>query len=152
MDDAAKAPVERCHDKAAIARASFRETVRDRFESLWQYVVHKVLQRDAGSLQRRVYDGRTKRSGMQCNFYIYYEMDDDELPTALRLQEYASSQEEGGWVCCWRRGGRCGRRCVREILVSLCERGVQGGSVRGVWGCSGGVACDVVCGVMTWRR
>ena len=29
-------------------------------------------------------DGRIKRSGEQCNFYIYYEVDHDEVPTALR--------------------------------------------------------------------
>lgn len=50
-----------------------------------------------GVLQRRIYDGRTKRSGEQCNFYIYYEVDDEEVPTALRLEEYGVD-EECGWV------------------------------------------------------
>jgi hypothetical protein len=51
----------------------------------------------AGVLQRRCTDGRIKRSGEQCNFYIYYEVDDDEVPTALRLEEY-DIDDEGGWV------------------------------------------------------
>jgi hypothetical protein len=32
-----------------------------------------------GVIQRRVLDGRIKRFGQQCNFYIYYEVDDDEV-------------------------------------------------------------------------
>ena len=35
--------------------------------------------------------------GEQFNFYIYYEVDDDEVPTALRLEEY-NIEREGGWV------------------------------------------------------
>ena len=34
-------------------------------------------------------DGRVKRDGTQCNFYIYYEVDDEEVATALRLDEYS---------------------------------------------------------------
>jgi hypothetical protein len=34
---------------------------------------------------------------MQCNFFVYYEVDDDEVPTALRLEEYGI-EGEGGWV------------------------------------------------------
>ena len=34
-----------------------------------------------GSLQRRNFDGRIKRSGESCNFYVYYEVDDDEVVT-----------------------------------------------------------------------
>ena len=44
-----------------------------------------------------VFDSRTKRSGEQCNFYIFYEVDDEEVPTALRLEEYGVD-EECGWV------------------------------------------------------
>jgi hypothetical protein len=35
--------------------------------------------------------------GEQCNFFVYYEVDDDEVPTALRLDEYGI-EGEGGWV------------------------------------------------------
>ena len=31
---------------------------------------------------------RTKRGGQQCNFYIHYEVDDDEVPTVLQLAEH----------------------------------------------------------------
>ena len=48
-------------------------------------------------MQRRVTDKRVKRGGEQCNFYIYYEVDDEEVPTALRLQEY-EDEAEYGWV------------------------------------------------------
>ena len=49
---------------------------------------------------RRVFDGRTKRSasGEQCNFYIFYEVDDEEVPTGLRLDEYGAEDEFGSWV------------------------------------------------------
>ena len=42
-------------------------------------------------------DGRIKRSSKCCNFYIYYEVDDDEVPSALSLDEYGS-EDEGGWL------------------------------------------------------
>ena len=48
-------------------------------------------------IQRRVFDGRTKRGGQQCNFYIHYEVDDDEVPTVLQLAEY-DGEDEGCWV------------------------------------------------------
>lgn len=51
----------------------------------------------ADVLQRRVIDGRIKRSSKNCNFYIYYEVDDDEVPSALSLDEYGS-EDEGGWL------------------------------------------------------
>ena len=51
-----------------------------------------------GVLQRRITDGRIKRSGEQCNFFVYYEVDDDEVPTALRLEEYGAAEEFGSWV------------------------------------------------------
>ena len=50
-----------------------------------------------GTLQRRNFDGRIKRSSEQCNFYIYYEVDDDEVPTALRLADYGR-EDEGAWL------------------------------------------------------
>ena len=51
-----------------------------------------------GVLQRRVMDGgRIKRSSKSCNFYIYYKVDDDEVPSVLSLDEYGS-EEEGGWL------------------------------------------------------
>ena len=56
-----------------------------------------VLQRRAACLRGSRVDGRTKRSGEQCNFYIFYEVDDEEVPTALRLEEYGVD-EECGWV------------------------------------------------------
>jgi hypothetical protein len=34
---------------------------------------------------------------VQCNFYVFYEVDDDEVPTALRLEEYGVN-EECDWV------------------------------------------------------
>ena len=36
-------------------------------------------------------------AGVQCNFYIYYKVDDEEVPTALRLDEY-EDEAEYGWV------------------------------------------------------
>ena len=50
-----------------------------------------------GIIQRRVFDGRTKRSGLQCNFYVWYEVDDEEEPTALRLEEY-DGDDDCAWV------------------------------------------------------
>ena len=50
-----------------------------------------------GTIQRRVFDGRTKRGGQQCNFYIHYEVDDDEVPTVLELTAYDGA-DEGCWV------------------------------------------------------
>lgn len=49
------------------------------------------------SAERRVHDGRTKRGGEQCNFFVYYEIDDEEVPTALRLDEY-DGDDEFSWV------------------------------------------------------
>ena len=34
---------------------------------------------------------------MQCNFYVWYEVDDEEQPTALRLEEY-DGHDECAWV------------------------------------------------------
>ena len=34
---------------------------------------------------------------MQCNFYVWYEVDDEEQPTALRLEEY-DGNDECSWV------------------------------------------------------
>ena len=32
-----------------------------------------------------------------CNFFVYYEIDDDEVPSALSLDDYGSDAD-GGWV------------------------------------------------------
>ena len=53
--------------------------------------------KSGGTIQRRVFDGRTKRSGLQCNFYVWYEVDDEEEPTALRLEEY-DGDDDCAWV------------------------------------------------------
>ena len=50
-----------------------------------------------GVLQQRITDRRIKRGGKQCNFTIFYEVDDDEVPTALQLDEY-DLDDDGGWV------------------------------------------------------
>ena len=42
-------------------------------------------------------DGRVKRNGEQCNFFVFYEVDDEIVATALRLEEYGS-EAEFGWV------------------------------------------------------
>ena len=54
----------------------------------------------ASVLQRCVTDGCIKRNGEACNFYVFYEVDvyvfyevdDDEVPTALRLEEYGGEE------------------------------------------------------------
>ena len=51
----------------------------------------------AGILTRRNLDGRIKRGGVTTNFYVYYEVDDDEVPTALSLEEYGG-EDEGSWL------------------------------------------------------
>ena len=51
----------------------------------------------SNSISRRVFDGRTKRGGQQCNFFIHYEVDDEEVPTVLDLAAY-DGEEEGCWV------------------------------------------------------
>ena len=40
---------------------------------------------------------RVKRGGNTCNFYIGYEVDDDEVATVLRLDEYGG-EDEGSWL------------------------------------------------------
>jgi hypothetical protein len=50
-----------------------------------------------GELQERITDARIKRNGNQCNFKIFYEVDDEEVPTSLRLDEYGA-EDEFGWV------------------------------------------------------
>ena len=50
-----------------------------------------------GTIQRRVFDGRIKRGGEQCNFYIHYEVDDEEVATALLLADY-NGMEEHSWL------------------------------------------------------
>ena len=57
-----------------------------------------------GIIQRRVYDGRIKRTNMQCNFYLWYEVDDEEVPTALRIKEHGGV-DGGAWVLLVAAGG-----------------------------------------------
>ena len=49
-----------------------------------------------GTIQRRVTDGRVKRNGYNCNFYVYYEVDEDEVPSALSLEDYGG-EDESSW-------------------------------------------------------
>ena len=56
------------------------------------FIAHHTLTFD------RVFDGRTKRGGQQCNFYIHYEVDDDEVPTVLPLEAYGIDEECGWWL------------------------------------------------------
>ena len=49
-----------------------------------------------GTLTHRNCDGRIKRGGKATNFYIYYEVDDDEVPTALDLDDYDG--DDGSWL------------------------------------------------------
>ena len=51
----------------------------------------------AAAAAGRQVDGRIKRGGQTCNFYVYYEVDDDEVPSALSLDDY-DAEGEGGWV------------------------------------------------------
>ena len=36
--------------------------------------------------------------GETTNFYVYYEVDCDEVPTALNLADYDGPDEEGSWL------------------------------------------------------
>ena len=71
---------------------------------------------------RRNYDGRSKRGGKNTNFYIHYEVDDDEVATVLSLEDYGGDDE-----CSWlllvaraRCAGRCGVRCVcGDVCVTV---------------------------------
>ena len=49
-----------------------------------------------GTLTRRNYDGRSKRGGKNTNFYVHYEVDDDEVATVLSLEDYGGDDE-----CSW---------------------------------------------------
>ena len=49
-----------------------------------------LLRSPLGSLLRK------DSPGQQCNFYIHYEVDDDEVPTVLQIAAYGG--EEGCWV------------------------------------------------------
>ena len=42
-------------------------------------------------------DGRIKRGGKTTNFYVHYEVDDDEVATALSLNEYGGD-DESSWL------------------------------------------------------
>ena len=46
---------------------------------------------------RRNTDGRRKREGDTCNFYIYYDFDGEEVATVLDLDQYDGT-EQYSWV------------------------------------------------------
>jgi len=46
-----------------------------------------------GTLTRRNFDGRIKRSGVTANFNVHYEVDDDEVATVLSLENYDGHEE-----------------------------------------------------------
>ena len=48
-------------------------------------------------LDGRDMDGRVKRNGKQCNFFVFYEVDDELVATVLCLEDYGS-EAESGWV------------------------------------------------------
>ena len=73
-----------------------------------------------GVITRRNTDARRKRDGELANFYIHYEVDDDEVATVLSLEDYGGDDE-----CSWlllvaraRCAGRCGVRCVRRCVCN----------------------------------
>eukprot|EP00966_Prymnesium_polylepis_P303653 7014418-Prymnesium_polylepis.2 len=92
-----------------------------------------------GVLQQRVTNGRIKRSGKQCNFYIFYQVDDDEVPTALQL-DYYGLDDDGGWVLLQEVGEAAmggGGEATGEA-TGVAEGGDGGGGVNGkVGGCPG---------------
>ena len=47
--------------------------------------------------ERRVHDGRTKRGGEQCNFFVYYEIDEDISKHVLKLNTYGGDGIDS-WV------------------------------------------------------
>ena len=50
-----------------------------------------------GTLTRRNFDGRIKRSGVTANFNVHYEVDNDEVATVLSLENY-DGHEESSWL------------------------------------------------------
>ena len=73
-------------------------------------------------IQQRVFDGRTKRGGQQCNFYIHYEVDDDEVPTVLQPSLLPTEVRTRAAGCCWSRW----RRRWMHDLWSSCLRFLEG--------------------------
>ena len=51
----------------------------------------------AGSTASSSGASSTAAPGLQCNFYVWYEVDDEEEPTALRLEEY-DGDDDCAWV------------------------------------------------------
>ena len=49
------------------------------------------------TITRRNFDGRIKRGRKATNFYVYYEVDDDEVATVLSLDMY-DGEEETAWL------------------------------------------------------
>ena len=41
-----------------------------------------------GTITKRNFDGRHKMEGATANFYVHYQVDDDEVATVLSLDEY----------------------------------------------------------------
>ena len=50
-----------------------------------------------GTITRRNYDGRRKRGGAISNFYVHYEVDDDEGAAVLSLEAYGGD-DESSWL------------------------------------------------------
>ena len=102
MDVATAAPVNACRHSADTLVFS-KEKVSEAAEALVGRSIlfnWPVIGWHAGVLQRRVTDSHIKRNGEACNFYVFYEVDDDEMPTALRLEDYGSEDDDeyGSWV------------------------------------------------------
>ena len=51
----------------------------------------------SGVIERTNSDTSKMIDGDMVNFMVYYEVDDEEVPTALRLDEYGA-EDEFGWV------------------------------------------------------
>ena len=43
-------------------------------------------------------DARRKINGVNCNFYIYYDIDKDTSKHNLALESYGEDDEDDGWV------------------------------------------------------
>ena len=50
-----------------------------------------------GTITKRNFDGRRKMEGATANFYVHYQVDDDEVATVLSLDEY-DGDDEASWL------------------------------------------------------
>ena len=50
-----------------------------------------------GTITKRNFDGRHKMDGATANFYVHYQVDDDEVATVLSLDEY-DGDDEASWL------------------------------------------------------